>query len=55
MWAEEDARKWAELKPSLHDEASQWRVATELLPKRLERDETAQTVSSESADTGESS
>ena len=43
-WADEDARKWAERKPSLHDEASQWRDATEVRPERLERGETAPTV-----------
>ena len=55
MWAEEDARKWAEHKASLREEASRWRGATEVRSERLQDVETAQTVPSDSADTCESS
>ena len=55
MWAEEDARKWAEHKASLREEASRWRGATEVRSERLQDVETAQTVPNDSADTCESS
>ena len=63
--AERDARQverdaqlraeWAEQTASLGKETSQWRDTIDVRLKRLERGESAQTVPSESSDTGESS
>ena len=57
IWAESGERweqMWAKDKASLHEEVSRWRDATEVRPERRECGETAQTVFSDSADTGES-
>ena len=57
-WAERDARQradWADQTASLGKETSQWRDTIDMRLKRLESGESAQTVPSESSDTGESS